>query len=132
MSSIVIQIPSGRTGFAEDKDEARRIRIGTLLPALNRKDYVTLDFGAVTYATQSFVHALLGEPLQRFREDVLKEIEFKNCTPQLQSLVELVVDYSLGGFQTVGDDKGNLTPQQEGPENKPHPRKTVPKKAGGK
>jgi hypothetical protein len=130
MNCIEIQIPSGTTGFAEDKDAARRIRIGRLLPALTRKEYVRLDFGAVTYATQSFVHALLGEALQRFGEDVLRDIEFKNCTPQLQSLVELVVDYSLGGFQTVGNDTGNLTPQQEGPDGKPHARK--PKKAVAK
>jgi hypothetical protein len=127
MNRVTIQVPGGTTGFAEDKDAARRIRITELLPALLRKDYVTLDFSAVTYATQSFVHALLGEPLQRYREDVLKSLEFKHCTPQLQSLVELVVDYSLGGFLTVGRDEGNLTPQLEGPEAKT--RKTATKKS---
>lgn len=126
--NIVINIPSGSTGFAEDKDSARRIRISDLLPALHRKDYVTLDFIAVTYATQSFVHALLGEPLQRFGEDALKDIEFKNCTPQLQSVVQLVVDYSLGGFQTVGSDQGNLIPQSEGPKERPAAKKTPRRK----
>jgi hypothetical protein len=130
--NVCITIPSGSTGFAEDKDAARRIRIAILLPALQRKDYVILDFSAVTYATQSFVHALLGEPLQRFGEDILSSIEFKNCTPQLQSVVQLVVDYSLGGFLTVGDEKGTLTPQEEGPKNKPSTRKTVSKKAADK
>jgi hypothetical protein len=116
ITETVIKLEGGSTGFAENKDEARRIRISTLLPALHRHEHVTLDFAAVAYSTQSFIHALLGEVLQRFGEEVLKNIEFKNCTPQLKSIVELVVDYSFGGFQTKGNDSGDLTPQIHGPQ----------------
>ena len=87
-------------GFAENKDEAKILREKKILPTLERGGIVILNFKEVEYATQSFVHALIGEALQRYREDVLQSFEFQNCSPQLRSLIELVVDYSLGGFQT--------------------------------
>lgn len=93
-----IKLSSGVAGFAEDKDQARKIRLSKVLPALDRGELVVLDFGEVKYATQSYVHALIGEALQKYGEVFLEKVEFKNCSPQLRSLVELVVDYSLGGF----------------------------------
>jgi hypothetical protein len=96
--SILVRLASGAGEFAEDKDLARRIRIGELLPALGRGDDVVLDFAGVTYATQAFVHALIGEALRQHGDAALNRLEFRNCSPALRSLVEFVVDYSLGGF----------------------------------
>jgi STAS-like domain of unknown function (DUF4325) len=93
-----IRLAAGVAGFAEDKDYARTLRQEKILPALDRGGRVVLQFEQVRYATQSFVHALIGEALKKHGEAVLDRIEFKNCTPQLQSVIELVVDYSLGGF----------------------------------
>ncbi len=95
-----IELKPGIAGFAEDKDQARLTRINTLLPALDRGESIILDFRHVKYATQSFIHALLGEALYKYGEGVLDKVEFRNCTPQLRSVVELVVDYSLSGFPT--------------------------------
>src|SRR5262245_33929636 len=95
---LKIMIPSGSNGFAEDKDEARTLRIEKLLPALERGQGVMLDFSKVNYATQSYIHALLGEALQKFGDQVLDKLEFKNCSASVRSVVELVVDYSLTGF----------------------------------
>lgn len=96
--TVTIKLAGGTSGFAEDKDAARGLRVSKILPALNRGERIVLDFGGVNFATQSFVHALIGEALKRYGEDSLAKFEFKNCSPQLQSLVELVVSYSLGGF----------------------------------
>lgn len=96
--TISIDIPAEAGGFAEDKDLAKQIRESKLLPALDTEDLVVLDFSAVHYATQSFVHALVGEALRRLGENALELIEFKNCSPSVRSVVELVVDYSLAGF----------------------------------
>ena len=101
-----IELNPGIGGFAEDKDQARTIRINILLPALERGENIELDFHNVKYATQSFIHALLGEALYKYRDELLDKVEFKNCTPQLQSVIELVVDYSLGGFPTEAETNG--------------------------
>ena len=97
---IIIHVKAAIGGFAEDKDEAKRIRVETILPATREQSRVVIDFSEVKYSTQSFVHALLGEVLKRRGESVLDRLEFRSCTPQVKSLVQLVVDYSLGGFST--------------------------------
>jgi STAS-like domain of unknown function (DUF4325) len=93
-----IHIPPGANGFAEDKDEARNLRLSKLLPALERDEKVALDFSKVNYATQSYIHALIGEALQKFGDKLLDRVEFKNCSTSVRSVIELVVDYSLAGF----------------------------------
>jgi STAS-like domain of unknown function (DUF4325) len=84
--------------LAEDKDYARQLRIDEVLPALDRGEELVLDFSGVGYATQSFVHALIGEALKRHGDTTLELIEFKGCSDQLRSIIAIVVDYSLGGF----------------------------------
>jgi hypothetical protein len=95
-----IQLTAGIGGFAEDKDYARELRKKNILPSLDKGERISLDFRLVKYATQSFIHALIGEALKKHGEEVLDRIEFQQCTPQIQSVIELVVDYSLGGFPT--------------------------------
>ena len=101
-----IKLESDVGGFAEDKDQAKELRITKIIPALDRGDTVVLDFGGIRYATQSYVHALIGEALRRYGEDLLRRVEFRNCSPQLRSVIELVVDYSLGGFPEVKAAEG--------------------------
>ena len=93
-----IRIASGVNGFAENKDEAIRLRLSRVLPAVSKGNNVVLDFSAVKYATQSFIHALVGEALQTYGERALDLIEFRNCSEAVRSVVELVVGYSLSGF----------------------------------
>lgn len=102
---MIIKIPAGPDNFAENKQEARRIRTEQILPALEKKEKIVLDFIGVRFVTQSFVHALIGEALTRFGEDVLDQIQFKNCNSQVRSIVALVVDYSFGGFEIYGKKK---------------------------
>lgn len=98
--SSSIKIDCGISGFAEDKEWARRVRTNQLIPALDRGEAVTLDFADVSYTTQSFVHALIGEALGKFGEQALELLEFKRCSPQVRSVIELVVEYSFSGFPT--------------------------------
>lgn len=95
---IEIKVPPGIEGFVEDKDLARSLRNEKIIPALNAGEQVILDFSEVKYATQSFVHTLVGEALRRFGEGALNNIEFRNCSQQLKSVIELVVDYSFTSF----------------------------------
>jgi hypothetical protein len=96
--SETLLLEAGVNGFAEDKDQARELRTSKLLPALSRGEDIVLDFADVRYATQSFIHALIGEVLQKYGDRALQMLEFKHCSPQVRSVIELVVDYSLGGF----------------------------------
>lgn len=93
-----IRIESGVNGFAENKDQAIRLRNTRVLPAIAEGGRVVLDFSAVKYATQSFIHALIGEALQTYGERALELIEFRHCSDAVRSVVELVVGYSLSGF----------------------------------
>lgn len=95
---IEIRIPPGVSGFVEDKGLAKKLRIEKIIPALIAEEKVILDFSDVKYATQSFIHALVGEALKRFREEALDRIEFRNCSQQLKSVIELVVDYAFTDF----------------------------------
>jgi len=97
-TSIEVNVEPGPKGFVEDKDAAKKLRTDIIMPALLANKSVIINFRGVTSSTQSFVHALVGEPLQTMGEAVLSRLEFRSCAPQVRSLVELVVDYSLGGF----------------------------------
>ena len=65
--------------FAENKDIARDLRLNEIIPALERKEDVVLDFEGVEAATQSFVHALISDLLRKHGSEVLDHIEFKSC-----------------------------------------------------
>jgi hypothetical protein len=95
---IEIKIPPGVAGFVEDKDLGKSLRTEKIIPALLNGETVVLDFSDVKYATQSFIHALVGEALKRFGQDALDRIEFRQCSQQLKSVIELVVAYSFTSF----------------------------------
>lgn len=95
---MIIRIEPGTNGLAEDKDQARELRLSAVLPALEQHQKVILDFSRVGFATQSFIHALIGEALQRHKTEALDLLEFRHCSAPVRSVIELVVDYSLGGF----------------------------------
>jgi hypothetical protein len=93
--SVTVVIKPAAGGVAEDADYARGLRATQIMPALARGERVTLEFGHVAESTQPFVDILLGEALRQHGEAVLERLEFRNCSPQLQALVELAVNHSL-------------------------------------
>lgn len=115
MTTTTITIDSDSNGFAEDKDSARQLRLDQIMPALDAGERVAIDFTGVTHATQSYVHALIGEALNKHGEGVLDRIEFRNCSTALRGVIELVVDYSLGGFPAAE------TNEKEGPKRRKAP-----------
>lgn len=88
--------------FVEDKDRAIELRGARILPALARSESIVLDFAGVAYATQSFVHALIAEALNRYGEAALDRIEFRNCSDAVRTAIEVVVGYTLDGFAQKG------------------------------
>ena len=79
--------------FAENKDIARAIRIGEIIPALNNHEEVILDFNGVTAATQSFVHALISAAIRKYGSEAMDKISFKSCNNTVKEIINIVVDY---------------------------------------
>ncbi len=84
--------------FAENKDVARDLRLKEIIPALERKEDVILDFEKVEAATQSFIHALISDLLRNYGSDVLDRIEFKSCNDTVKKIIAIVVDYMQEGM----------------------------------
>lgn len=79
--------------FAENKDIAREIRTKQIIPALEKKLEIVIDFDKVDSVTQSFVHALISELIRKYGAEVLDRIIFKNCNDTVKGIVNIVVDY---------------------------------------
>ena len=92
-------------GFAENKDVARDIRISEIMPALEKKEDVVLDFERVEAATQSFIHALISDALRKYGNDALDRIAFKSCNDTVRKIINIVVDYMQEGAGIDSDVK---------------------------
>ncbi len=79
--------------FAENKDIARDIRINKIIPMLNKKEEITLDFEKIESATQSFIHALISDLIRKYGIEILDKISFKNCNEITKKIITIVVDY---------------------------------------
>lgn len=79
--------------FAENKDLARELRLKKLIPALEKKKMIVLDFENVEGATQSFIHALISDLIRKYGNEVLDQIQFKSCNETVQGIITIVVDY---------------------------------------
>jgi len=90
----IIEVAERAGSFAENKDVARSLRMDAIEPALEGGDDITVDFGGVELATQSFVHALISSVIRRHGSQVLDRISFANCTEAVRGVVEIVVEYS--------------------------------------
>lgn len=84
---LIVVEPVPGTLLAETKDEAKRIRVNELLPALERGEIVTLDFSKVGFATQSYVHALISEAIRRYGDQAFDLLRFKGCSEEVQQVV---------------------------------------------
>ena len=104
MKTIVILERAG--AFAENKDIARDIRKQEIVPTLNKKDEVILDFRGVNGATQSFIHALISEILREYGTEVLDHVTFKSCNDTVKQIISIVVDYMQEGMGIESEDNG--------------------------
>ena len=86
--------------FAENKDIAKNLRIKKIMPALSKGDEVILDFDGVSGATQSFVHALISDPIREFKNVAFDNLAYKNANDDIREIISIVYHYmqeSLGG-----------------------------------
>lgn len=90
---IIIKDEAGQ--FAENKDVAKCIRENKIIPSIDKKEIVYLDFKGVDSSTQSFIHALISEIFQINGESCLELCYFENCNTAIKSLITTVINYSL-------------------------------------
>lgn len=79
--------------FAENKDIARELRLTQIIPSLEDKKEVVLDFDNVESTTQSFVHALISDLFRNYGNEVLDMLSFKNCNETTRKIISIVVEY---------------------------------------
>lgn len=93
----IIEIRAHAGAFAENKDTARELRLNEIIPALEKKEEIVLNFTGVDATTQSFIHALISDLLRKYGSDVLDRIEFKSCNDTVKKIITIVVDYMQEG-----------------------------------
>lgn len=85
--------------FAENKDIAKKLRIEKIMPALSKQNEVVLDFDGVTGATQSFIHALISDPIRELQDIAFDKLFYKNTNDDIREIISIVYRYmqeSLG------------------------------------
>ncbi|MCG7415868.1 STAS-like domain-containing protein [Microbacterium aurum] len=96
--------PVAGTLLAESKDEARELRVNTILPALERGDQVELDFTGVGFATQSFVHALISEAVRIYQDAAFDRLSFLGCSDEVRQVILTVFEYTIEASDAAGTD----------------------------
>lgn len=79
--------------FAENKDIAKKLRIKEIMPALSKGDEVVLDFNGISGATQSFIHALISDPIRELKNIAFDNLAYKNANADIREIVSIVYRY---------------------------------------
>lgn len=93
-----VKIKEEASSFAENKDKARTIRKEYINKALENNEEITIDFEGVEGATQSFIHALISQPIRDRGAAALEMIIFENCNDSIKKIIEIVADYMQESF----------------------------------
>jgi hypothetical protein len=92
------------TAIAEEKELARYYREEVIKPAVRAGEEVEIDFAKAEIVTQSFIHALLAEPICRFGDTALELLVFKNCSRQVQQIIRTVIEYTFMAIEEGDPD----------------------------
>jgi len=89
----IIKIKKMSGDFAENKDIAKKLRIGQIIPALLKRNEVIIDFNGVNGATQSFIHALISDPIREFKDIAFDNLVYKNANNNIREIISIVYRY---------------------------------------
>lgn len=90
---MLIKIKDFVGDFAENKDVAKDLRITKIIPTLKDGKEIVLDFSEVSGTTQSFIHALISEPIRQFRNVALENMRYKSCSDVVKEVIKTVYEY---------------------------------------
>jgi hypothetical protein len=91
--------------FAENKDFAKRVRVKNIIPALSLDEEIVLDFANISGATQSFIHALISDPIRIFREKAFDLMIFANANDEVREVISVVYRYMQESLDSEGGEK---------------------------
>jgi len=89
----IIKIKRMSGDFAENKDIAKKLRIEQIMPALLKRNEVIIDFNGVNGATQSFIHALISDPIREFKNIAFDNLVYKNANNDIREIISIVYRY---------------------------------------
>ena len=93
MKTIKINIQKEAGDFAENKDIAKKLRTEIIIPNLFKDNVVEIDFVGVSGVTQSFIHALIAEPIRKFKNKALEKLFYRNCMDNVKEIIKTVYEY---------------------------------------
>lgn len=99
---INIQLMAG--DFAENKDIAKKIRVEKIMPALSKQNEVTFDFNGVKGATQSFIHALISDPIREFKDIAFNNLVYKDANSDIREIISIVYRYMQESIDSENDN----------------------------
>jgi len=97
----IIKVRKYAGDFAENKDIAKKLRIEKIMPALSRRKEVVLDFDGVNGATQSFIHALISDPIRELPDVAFDNLFYKNTNDDIREIISIVYRYMQ---ESLGDN----------------------------
>lgn len=90
---IIIKMSDQINEYGENKDIAKNIRQNIILPTLEKHEDIVINFEGITGVTQSFIHALLADPIRKYPDEIFDKITFKNCNDMVKVIIETVEEY---------------------------------------
>ncbi|MBP7670677.1 STAS-like domain-containing protein [Candidatus Gracilibacteria bacterium] len=79
--------------FAENKDIAKKLRIEKIMPDLSKGYQIILDFDGISGATQSFIHALISDPIRELKNVAFDNLLYKNANEDIREIISIVYRY---------------------------------------
>jgi len=89
----IIKIQKVAGDFAENKDVAKKLRLEEIMPALLKGNEVILDFNNINGATQSFIHALISDPIRKLKDVAFDNLVYKNANDDIREIISIVYRY---------------------------------------
>lgn len=107
----IIKLKALTSDFAENKDTAKKLRIEKIMPSLSRGDDVILDFDGINGATQSFIHALISDPIRELRDIAFDHLSYKNVNSDIREIISIVYRYMQESLD-VNVEESQTTPNE--------------------
>jgi len=99
----VIKMQKLTGDFAENKDIAKKLRIEKIMPFLLKGDEIIIDFKEVDGVTQSFIHALISDPIREFKEVAFDKLYYRNANKDVKEIISIVYRYMQESLDNNGE-----------------------------